>query len=90
MAVYTRRVQAVLSDEQFAALTDLSGDTGKPVSVLVREAVEQVYFAESARARRQAALRSILSLDAPAPDWEQMEAEITSGAAPGVTRGDVA
>lgn len=80
MSVYTRRVQALLSDAQFAALTNLSGDTGKPVSVLVREAVEQVYFAEPARTRCHDALRSILSLDAPAPDWEQMEAEIARGA----------
>ena len=79
MAVYTRRVQAVLSDDQFAALTNLADHTGKPVSVLVREAVERVYFAEAAQERRQAALRSILSLGAPAPEWEQMEAEITRG-----------
>ena len=85
MAIYTRRVQAVLSDEQYAALTDLSDDTGKPVSALVREAVEQVYFTEAARARRQAALRTILSLAAPAPDWEQMEAEITRGAMGGAS-----
>jgi hypothetical protein len=79
MATFTRRVQTVLSDQQYAALQDLAERRGEPLSVLVRAAVEQTYFAEAARTRRRAALDQLLSLQAPVTDWEQMEAEIARG-----------
>jgi len=80
MAVFTERVQTVLTKEQYDALTRLAREEEKPVSVLVREAVEKVYFEEVERKRRQVALAALLSLDAPVADWEQMEAEIVGGA----------
>jgi predicted DNA-binding protein len=79
MAEYTKRVQAVLTDDQYAALADLSARSGKPISLLIREAVEQVYLAKATEERRAAALSRLLSLDAPVADWEQMEDEITQG-----------
>jgi predicted DNA-binding protein len=81
MAIYTQRVQAVLSEEQYEALSRLSEEQGKPLSVLIREAVEKVYLEEMDRARRRAALERLLSLEAPIADWEQMEEEIIRGAA---------
>ncbi|HID51113.1 MAG TPA: ribbon-helix-helix protein, CopG family [Anaerolineae bacterium] len=80
MAVFTERVQTVLTKEQYDALSRLAREEEKPVSVLVREAVEKVYFEEAERKRRQEALAALLSLDAPVADWEQMEDEIISGA----------
>lgn len=80
MAVYTKRVQSVLTDEQYRALVELSERTGKAVSVLIREAVEEVYLERQDRQRRQAALDRLLSLQAPVADWPQMEAEISEGA----------
>lgn len=80
MAVFTERVQTVLTKEQYDALSRLAREEEKPVSVLVREAVEKVYFEEAERKRRQEALAALLSLDAPVADWEQMEEEIISGA----------
>jgi hypothetical protein len=80
MAEYTKRVQAVLTEEQFSALSKLSAGSGKPISVLIREAVEQVYLAGTSRERRQAALARLVSLDAPVSEWDQMEEEITRGA----------
>jgi|GEM_PF-5417396 predicted transcriptional regulator len=44
MAAYTRRVQAVLSDDQYETLSRLAGERHTPVSVLVRDAIETVYF----------------------------------------------
>ena len=44
MAVYTHRVQSVLTQEQYEALVELSQSTGKPLSVLIREAVEKTYL----------------------------------------------
>ena len=80
MAVYTKRVQAVLTEEQHAALSRLSLELGKSVSLLIREAIERVYFEQAQRDRRRAALARLLSLDAPVAEWEQMEAEIIRGA----------
>jgi predicted DNA-binding protein len=80
MAVYTRRVQAVLSEEQYEILSRLSEETEKPLSVLVREAVEKVYIEQAEQEQRRAALQRLLSLEAPVADWEQMEEEIIQGA----------
>lgn len=80
MAVYTRRVQAVLTDEQFTTLSKLSRERQQTISELVRQAVEKVYFEEAERARRRVALTELLSLNAPVADWEQMEEEIIRGA----------
>jgi len=79
MAQYTKRVQAVLTDEQYEMLSDLADETGKPVSQLVREAVEKVYLQKASEERRQAALEKLLSLDAPVADWQEMEDEIIRG-----------
>lgn len=79
MAVYTHRVQAVLTEEQYEALLALSERTGKPLSELVREAVEKTYLEQEDRDRRQAALERLLSLEAPVSDWPDMEEEISQG-----------
>jgi len=80
MAVYTKRVQTVLTEDQHEALSQLSVEQGKPVSLLVREAIERTYFEQANLARRRAALASLLALQAPVADWEQMEEEIIRGA----------
>ena len=80
MGTYTKRVQAVLTDEQYALLSELSTESGKTISHLIREAVQKVYLEEVTQERRQAALESLLSLEAPVAGWEQMEAEIIRGA----------
>ena len=81
MAEYTKRVQAVLSQEQYEALLEISESLDKPVSVLIREAIEEVYLTEAERIKRREILKTLLSLEAPVTDWEQMESEIISGAA---------
>ena len=80
MAVYTKRVQTVLTENQHEALSQLSVEQGKPVSLLIREAIEKTYFEQANLDRRRAALASLLALEAPVADWEQMEEEIIRGA----------
>lgn len=80
MAIYTERVQTVLTEEQYRKLSQLAQQTGKAVSVLVREAIEETYIQKSSRAARRAALERLLSLESPTTDWKQMEAEIIAGA----------
>ncbi len=80
MAKYTKRIQAVLTGAQYETLTQLAQASGKPISVLIREAVDIVYIADATRQRRQKALAKLLSLNAPTADWPQMESEIIEGA----------
>lgn len=80
MALHTQRVQTVLTDEQFRQLSQIAAETEKPISALVREAVEAVYFTPRQEQIKREALRELFSLEAPVADWEQMEEEIIRGA----------
>lgn len=80
MANYTERVQTVLTKEQYERLMELAEQEKKPLSVMIREAVEERYFVKIDQQKRQQALTNLLALDAPAADWPQMEAEIEQGA----------
>jgi len=80
MAVYTRRVQTVLTADQYENLARIGLEVEKPTSVLIREAIEAVYLKPVDLDRRRAALESLLSLDAPVADWDHTEEEIVQGA----------
>ena len=80
MAAYTKRVQTVLSDDQYATLSRLAEERHTPVSVLVRDAVETVYIERAHREQRLAALARLLALNAPVDDWPVMEEQIIRGA----------
>ncbi len=83
MGIYVRRVQTVLTDGEYQDLARLAEEKQKPISVLIREAIAEVYFASAARERRQAALQRILGLRAPVSDWPEMEQQIEQGATEG-------
>lgn len=83
MSTYVKRVQTVLTEAEFQELVKLSEAKGKPISQLIREAVEDTYFKRIIAERRQAALESLLALDAPVSDWPQIEQEIIRGATEG-------
>ena len=70
MAIYTKRVQTALTEEQYSELIEVARKLGKPLSLLVRDAIEQVYLERAMSARRQTALASLLN--APVADWEQV------------------
>ena len=80
MAKYTERVQTLLTREQYKTLRRISRQMQKPLSVLVREAIEKAYIEAEQRERCRRALDGLQSLEAPAADWEQMEAEIIAAA----------
>ena len=77
MALYTERVQTVLTKTQYERLLALAEQEQKPLSVIIREAVVERYFVHIDQQERQKAL------DAPVADWPQMEAEIEQGALDG-------
>lgn len=80
MANYTERVQTVLTKDQYEQLLALAEQEQKPLSVMIREAVEERYFVKIDQQKRQEALAKLIALDAPVADWSQMEAEIEQGA----------
>ncbi|MBL7162981.1 MAG: hypothetical protein ISS57_10275 [Anaerolineales bacterium] len=80
MAVYTKRVQTVLTVEQYKKLSDLAEKKEQPISVLVRDAIDEVYFQQIKQQQRREALKRLLALGAPVTDWEQTESEIIQGA----------
>ncbi len=83
MAVYTVRVQTMLTKDQHNILMDCAQQAHKPVGVLVREAVQKVYLQDIERERRQRALNRLVALNAPVSDWEEMENEIIQAAIDG-------
>ena len=76
MATYTKRVQTVLTKDQYERLLVLVEQTQKSMSGLIREAIVARYFAPTEQQKRQKALANLLVLDAPVADWPQMEVEI--------------
>jgi hypothetical protein len=83
MSSLTKRVQAVLTEEQFATLTGIARQKKKPVSILIREAVEEVYLKKTVADRKRSAFAALTALDAPVADWGIMEREIEEGATNG-------
>ena len=83
MAIYTKRIQAVLTDEQYRELLRIAKLQHRSISHLVREAIENVYLGGSDLDERRKALKDLLSLEAPIADWDQIEDEIIRGAVEG-------
>lgn len=77
--VYTKRVQTVLSEEQYELLLQIAEEQDQPLSALIRQAIVEEYFKKTILKRRRAALKSLLSLEAPVADWQEMEQEIIKG-----------
>jgi len=70
----------VLTERQHDLLLKLAEQEGKPVSAMVREAVEIQYLKGELRKQRRQALQDLFSLEAPVGAWENMEKEIIDGA----------
>lgn len=80
MGTYTKRVQTTLTPKQYELLTGIAERSRKPLSILIRAAIELTYFTQIDRHQRETVLRKLLTLDAPVSDWEEMEGEIERGA----------
>jgi len=79
VALYTRRIQATLTEEQYRELQRQARARQITLSELVRETLERQYFEGPAVEQRREALRDLVSLRAPVADWPEMEAEILRG-----------
>lgn len=78
MATLTRRVQVLLSAQQYERLEALAQARGTSVGALIRQAVEKLYLKSDETERLQAA-RRLAALQLPVAGWEQMERESMRG-----------
>ena len=80
MQKLSNRLEIRLNNEQLMTLEEESRRRHKPISTLVRHALEQYYPPRRARvARRLKAVKALGSLNAAVSSWEQMEEEIVKG-----------
>ncbi len=78
MPTLTRRVQVLLSPEQYEQLAALARTRGMSVGALIREALERGYLQHRPSEHALEAVRRLAALELPVADWEQMEREATS------------
>lgn len=76
MTTLTQKVQILLTDEQHRALLKLVKARGKPLSVLLREAVVDKLLIEARQAAKRKAFEEIAAMSLPVAEWPEMEDEI--------------
>ena len=74
----SERTQVLLTPAQRRRLERLAEERQASMGSLIREAID-AYTVPASRSRREAAA-SLLSLEAPVGDWDQMKEEILRGA----------
>ena len=74
MATLSRRVQLLLSPEQYKRLEALAGAEGISVGALIRRAIDRLQGTPP-QTKRLRAVRRIAAMSLPVGDWEQMERE---------------
>jgi len=68
----------MLTEQQYELLQEYAQEINKPLSVLVREAVEQSLIIDLEKRRKQKALEWMSAQELPVDDWEVMERQIES------------
>lgn len=84
MSRYTKKVQVLLTEEQYRDLSTLAAQEHKKVGVIVREALEQTCLANRQRERIRHAAAQLLALSKTAEveppadyhEWEEEYAEL--------------
>jgi|OpeIllAssembly_1097287.scaffolds.fasta_scaffold510112_2 hypothetical protein len=74
MATLSRRVQVLLSSEQYRRLEGLADAEGISVGALIRRAIDRLQGTPP-QTKRLRAVRRIAAMSLPVGDWEQMERE---------------
>jgi len=76
MPTLIHKVQVLVDDQQHKALLALAKAQGKPLSVLLREAVVEQLLKKARRTAKQKAFEEIAAMDLPVGEWSEMEKEI--------------
>ncbi len=83
MHMFTERTQVLLTTEQRRRLERRATKERRSIGAVIRDAVDA--YTEVPHRNRTEAAESLMSIDAPVSDWEEMKAQIIRGA---VTRSD--
>lgn len=78
MPTLTRRVQVMLSPQQYERLETLARSRGTSVGTLIRQALQEAYL-QPDETERLRAVRDLAALRLPVAGWEQMEQESMRG-----------
>lgn len=76
MPTLIRKVQVLVDERQHRALLALARAQGKPLSVLLREAVVEQLLKKARRTAKQKAFEEIAAMELPVGEWPEMEKEI--------------
>jgi len=81
MAKYLKKVQVLLTDQQFKDLEEIASKNHKKLSTLVREAIEEYHLKKKKQQKIAEAVDRLLSLpEVPATeDYQKWEAEYLEG-----------
>ncbi len=79
MPKYQRKIQVLLTEDQFKNLEDVASHEGKKLGTLVREAVEEYHLKKKRQREIAEAVDRLLALPpTPVPEtWEEMEEELS-------------
>ena len=77
MPKYSKKVQVLLTEDQYQAMEEISAKRKKKVGFLVREAIEEYHLKAKKKKEIAEAVDRLLSLpEAPVPeDYQEWEAE---------------
>lgn len=77
MSQYKKRIQVLVTEEQFTELEEIASKQGKKLGTLVREAIEEYHLKAKRQREIEEAVDNLLSLpEVPAPeDYQEWEAQ---------------
>ncbi len=78
MLKFSKKVQVLLTEDQYKAMEEISSKRKKKVSFLVREAIEEYHLKAKKKKKIAEAVDRLLSLPpVPVPEsWEEFEKEL--------------
>ena len=79
MSELTKRLQLLLTPEQYKMVQLYAKKHKKSIGSVIREALDKI-ISERSKKEKQKAVQRLLSRKLPVSNWEQMEEEIIQGA----------
>jgi hypothetical protein len=78
MSKYSRKIQVLLTEDQFRDLEEIATKEKRKLGALVREAIEEYHLKKAKHRRIAEAVDRLLALpDVPVPEsWDQFEEEL--------------
>jgi hypothetical protein len=79
MPKYKRKIQVLLTEEQFKGLEEIASKEGRKLGTLVREAVAEYHLKKKRKREIAEAVERLLALPpTPVPEtWEELEEELS-------------